>query len=440
MAGTSDRHPIAAKIRLSHAIVLATLPTAMIMKSNFERLALPVGLLLALGCGARSPLDSLDDQSPVSSGGNGGFIGSGGYGGFIGSGGRPGTGGTFGSGGRPGSGGIPNVGGNAGGTAGMGPGGSPVGGSKGGAAGSGFGGQVGGSRGGAGGGGLGGQVGGAGGSPVMGGRTGAGGAAGAGAGGSVVCSPTTPCDSGVGGDSGLDGRDSGRDVRDVGGDGVAGSGGTIATGGTSGTGGITCSGLASNEELIDDLNDGDRFIPSVNGRAGAWSDSHDSSPSGKMYPDPNTGFTPSDTGDPCRKFAAYVTGTGYVLWGADFWFGLGSPYDASKYKGFSFWARIDAGTSSGLRVAFPDKDTQPDGNNCQTSVSSGPTACFDHYGYRYTLNSTWTKYTVTFSQLTQDGWGHAGTAFDPASLYEVLFQIPVNATFGVWIDDVAFTM
>jgi hypothetical protein len=160
MAGTSDRHPIAAKIRLSHAIVLATLTKAMIMKSNFERLALPVGLLLALGCGARSPLDSLDDQSPVSSGGNGGFIGSGGYGGFIGSGGRPGTGGTFGSGGRPGSGGIPNVGGNAGGTAGMGPGGSPVGGSKGGAAGSGFGGQVGGSRGGAGGGGLGGQVGG----------------------------------------------------------------------------------------------------------------------------------------------------------------------------------------------------------------------------------------------------------------------------------------
>jgi len=39
-----------------------------------------------------------------------------------------------------------------------------------------------------------------------------------------------------------------------------------------------------------------------------------------------------------------------------------------------------------------------------------------------------------------DGWGHAGTAFDPASLYEVLFQINVNATFGIWIDDVAFTM
>lgn len=455
MIDTRYRHSIAAKIRLSHAIVLATLTKAMTMKSNFEKLVLLFGLLLVLGCGARSPLDTPNDESPIATGGIGGNLGSGGYGGVIGSGGRPNSGGTIGSGGRPGAGGAPNVGGSGG----MGPGGSPAGGSKGGAAGSGLGGQVGGnnggsggsglggqvggSKGGAGGSGLGGQVGGAGGT-VVGGRGGAGGsaggAAGSGAGGGVVCSPTTPCDSGAGGDSGLGGRDSGADAQDVGRDGVAGAGGSIATGGSSGTGGNTCPGLASNEELIDDLNDGDRFIPSLNGRAGAWTDSHDSSPNGKMYPDPNTGFSPTDSGDVCRKFAAYVTGTGYVLWGADFWFGLGSPYNASKYKGFSFWARIDAGTSSGLRVAFPDKDTQPDGNNCQTSVSSGPTACFDHYGYRFTLNSTWTKYTVTFGQLAQDGWGHPGTAFDPASLYEVLFQIPVNATFGVWIDNVAFTM
>jgi len=33
-------------------------------------------------------------------------------------------------------------------------------------------------------------------------------------------------------------------------------------------GGTTCPGLAPNEELIDDMNDGDRFIPQVNGRAG----------------------------------------------------------------------------------------------------------------------------------------------------------------------------
>ncbi len=435
MTGTLNRHANGAKKPLSHAIVSATLTKAMFMKSKLEKLVLSFGLLLLLGCGARSTLDTLDEEPAVSTGGAGGILGNGGQpgtGGILGSGGRPDTGGTLGSGGRSGTGGIPNVGGNVGGFGGMGPGRSPAGGSKGGAGGSGLGGQVGGSRGGAGGSGLGGQVGGsrggAGGSLATGGRIGAGGSAGGAAG---AIGP----DGGRGGSAGAIGRDGGSDVRTGGAGGNADSG----TGGALGTGGNTCPGLASNEELIDDLNDGDRFIPAVNGRAGAWSDSHDGSPNATMYPDPNTGFAPTDTGDPCRKYAAYVAGAGYVLWGADFWFGLGSPYDASKYKGISFWAKIDAGTSSVVRVAFPDKDTQPDANMCQTGISSGPTACFDHYGYRMTLDSTWTKYTVMFSQLGQEGWGHAGTAFDPTSLYEVLFQIPVGANFGVWIDDVAFT-
>ena len=47
---------------------------------------------------------------------------------------------------------------------------------------------------------------------------------------------------------------------------------------------------------------------------------------------------------------------------------------------------------------------------------------------------------MTFKDLTQDGWGLRATAFDPASLFEVLFEISKNATFGIWIDDVAFTM
>jgi hypothetical protein len=413
--------------------VLATLTKAMFMKSKLKKLVLPFGLLLILGCGARSTLDMPDEEPTISTGGVGGILGSGGHGGSLGGGGSPSTGGIFGGGGLPGTGGIPNMGGSVGGFGGMGPGGSPMGGSKGGAGGVGLGGQVGGSRGGAGGIGLGGQVGGsrggAGGSFATGGRIGAGGSAGGAAG-------TIGPDGGFGGSGGVIGRDGGPDVRPDGAGGKADSG----VGDAMGTDGNTCQGLASNEELIDDLNDGDRFIPSLNGRVGAWSDSHDSSPNAKMYPDPNTGFAPTDTGDPCRKYAVYVAGGGYVLWGADFWFGLGSPYDASKYKGITFWAKIDSGASPSLRVAFPDKDTQPDGNMCETGISSGPTACYDHYGYRITLDSTWTKHTVLFSQLGQEGWGHAGTAFDPTSLYEVLFQISVGANFGFWIDDVAFIM
>jgi hypothetical protein len=156
-----------------------------------------------------------------------------------------------------------------------------------------------------------------------------------------------------------------------------------------------------------------------------------------MFPDPTKPFTMTDTGDACRKYAAYVYGGPFVDGNPSFWFGLGGPYDAAAYGGISFWAKIDAGSSSGLRVLFPDKDTLPDGGLCQMFGTAAATQCYDHYGKRIFLTTEWTKYTISFSSLTQDGWGRAGGGFDPSTIYEVQFQLPTNATFGVWIDDVA---
>jgi len=45
---------------------------------------------------------------------------------------------------------------------------------------------------------------------------------------------------------------------------------------------------------------------------------------------------------------------------------------------------------------------------------------------------------VLFDEIAQERWGRQGTAFDPTSLYEVLFQISATAKFGLWIDDVVF--
>jgi hypothetical protein len=220
--------------------------------------------------------------------------------------------------------------------------------------------------------------------------------------------------------------------------GGSGSGGRSASGGNTGSSN-SCPGLDPTEDLIDDMNDGNRFILSNSGRAGAWKDSHDDTPGSTMFPDPVGTFTMTITDDPCRQYAAYVYGGPFVVYGASVWFGLGSPYDASKYKGFTFWAKIDGGTSTGIRVVFPDKDTQPDGNICKTGVT-GSSACYDHYGMRVTLGTEWKKYTVPFASLTTDNWGSKGTGFDPSTLYEIQFQIPVNAKFGIWIDDVAFQL
>jgi len=410
------------------AIVLATPVGTTNMKLRFPLLVLPFGSLIAINCGVRTPLDSFADDA---SGGSGGNVSNSSRGGSSGGGGRSGTGGV-----------IFVLGGstyyNTGGSIYAGGGYHVDGGASGG-----FAGNAGGSAGSV-------VLGGRGGAPNTGGMSRTGGIANTG--GSAGGSAGT-----IGRDAGPDAlpdliiRDLGNDLRDTGRDSTGGAistggtGGVRATGGAIGSGGAigpdagACAGLAPNEELIDDLNDGDRFLPAISGRAGAWFDSHDSSPKGTMSPDPSTGFVPTNAGDSCRKYAAYVSGSGYVLSGASFWFGIGSPYNASKYTGISFWGKIDPGTSSVLRVAFPDKDTDPDGNLCSTASNAGSNMCYDHYGYRVTLTSTWTKYTITFSQLAQESWGRLGNSFDPATLYQVLFTIPVGATFGIWIDDIAFT-
>ena len=444
------------------------------MKTSFSNLCLALSLVLAAGCGARTPLDLEADQSPspasggaTSRGGGaggrtivgvGGTLGAGGFGGGLGVGGasystvcppfcplQAGTlAGVGGFGPTGGTGGAVPFGGLAVGGRTIATGGTvPFGGTTYGP----FGGST--------------IVGGRGtvpfGGTIVGGRGtvpfgGTGPLGGLALGGSAPGGAVSFGGLALGGRTIVTGGAVSFGGLALGGRTVA-TGGTLPIGGTAGysivggtgaggsggMGGTTaCQGLAANEESIDDLNDGDRFIPQVHGRAGAWSDSDDSTPGATMYPDPVGSFTPTFTGDACRKYAAYVYGGPFVLWGASLLFGLGSPYDAFAYDGITFWAKIDAGTSQGLRVAFPDKDTQPDGGLCQTNVT-GPTECFDHYGKRINLTTTWTKYTIDFTSLSQDGWGRQGTSFDRRTLYQVLFQIPVNGNFGIWIDDVAFT-
>jgi hypothetical protein len=212
------------------------------------------------------------------------------------------------------------------------------------------------------------------------------------------------------------------------------SGGVVSTGGTSRPG-----SLASNEELIDDMNDGDRFLAKAGARVGAWKVSNDGTPGGTMYPDPNSPFVPTDTGDPEFKFAIYVKATGFTSdYSSSFSLGLGAPYNASKYTGISFWAKSDAG-SQYARALFPDKDTDPDAGLCSMS---GPASnrCYDHYGYRFQFAPGWNKYIINWKNLTQDGWGRKGNSFDPSTLFEIIFQFPENATYAVWLDNLAFTM
>jgi hypothetical protein len=105
----------------------------------------------------------------------------------------------------------------------------------------------------------------------------------------------------------------------------------------------------------------------------------------------------------------------------------------------SFSLKNAASETIPLRVVFPDKDTTPDWGICSTTSSAD--LCWVDFGKSIPFPSTpsaWGRYTIPFSELAQNPWGHQAAAFDPATLYAVRFQITPGYRFDLWIDDVTF--
>jgi hypothetical protein len=187
------------------------------------------------------------------------------------------------------------------------------------------------------------------------------------------------------------------------------------------------------------MDNGSQFIPNIHGRAGSWQGAHDTTPNVTMFP-PDGTFSMSNTNDPCRLLAVRVYGGPFTIWGALFSVGLGAPYNASAYKGVSFWAKVGPSSSTGVRLTFPDKDTDPAGGICSTAPGAPPNGCFDHWGMPLSplLSQSWTKVTVRFTSLSQGGWGNLVSQFDPSTVYGIQWEILAGATFDIWVDDLAF--
>lgn len=110
------------------------------------------------------------------------------------------------------------------------------------------------------------------------------------------------------------------------------------------------------------------------------------------------------------------------------------PYDASKYKGISFFAKKGPGTASHVRVKLPDKNTDPEGGVCG--------ACSNDFGMRLTLTEEWQRFIVPFSALRQEsGWGNPRPrTVESEAVFALQFQVNEKGRpFDVWIDDLAFT-
>lgn len=194
-------------------------------------------------------------------------------------------------------------------------------------------------------------------------------------------------------------------------------------------GGETMSGDVTGPlRIIDDMDDTDDRIHTKDGRRGGWF-SFDDGTSGART---EVEFVASDR--PNGGSAACISGQGYTRWGGGLGVrlnedgGTASAYDAAAYTGVSFWAR---GSSTRFRVMLVDGYSDPLG-----AVCSG---CNDHFHVTITPSSEWQKYTFTWDDFEQLGFGDPQPNVCPAALYSLNFQWLANDSFELCLDDLAFT-
>lgn len=121
---------------------------------------------------------------------------------------------------------------------------------------------------------------------------------------------------------------------------------------------------------------------------------------------------------------------------------VGAPKDASSFTGIAFWARKGdtANAAPNLRLIVNDVTTHPLGGICDATASpgTGSAACWDGWMSERAIPSSWSLIKIPFADLAQSGFGKQGTAIQTDKIYGLTFQMPAQATFDFWIDDVAY--
>jgi endoglucanase len=180
----------------------------------------------------------------------------------------------------------------------------------------------------------------------------------------------------------------------------------------------------------------------IQGRGGYWYTFLDTKDNGGSEIWPMSGalggtFEMSEGGANGTKHAARMKGS--VGGGDVVYAGMGmnfvdpkGAYDASKYRGISFWAKKNPGSTDTVRLKVPDVQTDPQGKQCKQ--------CFNDHGLLLTLFDQWTLYTIPFSSMKQEDWGPKDNGIDPTGIFGIQFQVnEKGAPFDISVDEIQFT-
>ena len=223
--------------------------------------------------------------------------------------------------------------------------------------------------------------------------------------------------------------------------------------GSGGAGGLTPTGCPRTVTAIDSFDETGRAGPATGGyfnlncAMGSWYAYGDAL--GTVTPAAGTAFVSSMPGNGGTGYAAHIMGSGFSQFGVGLGVNLNSSgttihtVDASAYSGFTFWAM---GTSAGsrganmVRVEAPilASSSAPNGGTC---TAAPPMFCDGNWGKVIVVTSTWTQYTIKWSDLTLDMNAIGGTAFDPHIIgfhWRVDGVTATPASINLWVDDLAF--
>jgi hypothetical protein len=193
-------------------------------------------------------------------------------------------------------------------------------------------------------------------------------------------------------------------------------------------------------KMIDDMEDDDAVICPSGGRSGHWYVVNDGT--GTQVPPTPAAFTTAYAipgGRQDSVYAMHSSGSHFSGWGALFGFSLNQPdgsrratYNCNGFTGIHFWARQGTGAQRTFNVQLPTiltSPTVPDGD-CLAD-------CNDHFQIKITPPTTWTEYSLRFSDFRQEGWGNRVT-FYLADIFAIEFLAKAAPDFDLYVDDISF--
>ena len=178
--------------------------------------------------------------------------------------------------------------------------------------------------------------------------------------------------------------------------------------------------------LIDDFEDKDSMIASLENRVGYWSIFKDSDSVGSYSPVMPTLRTPATRKN---RYALHVAGGELLNWGAVVQFAFQPAcYDVSRYAGVTFSAKGPGRVFVGMRVV--DEVPTEYGGTCKQE-------CYNTHQKKVNLSARWQTYAVLWGEMRQRGYN--AKPLDVTRSNGLAFLIQSSDTpYDLWIDDVTF--